>query len=186
MAQPGQLEIITGPMGSGKTAEMIARLERYRFAEEYNVVAAIAVANQRDNEFASRLGLRYPCTAVDSLDEIDVDDVNVVAVEEAHMFENADKELAWLSRRRKLGLHVLVSCIDIDYRGQMQPVMKGLYEQAPTNITRQTAACLAEGCSSIEARNTGLFIDGVRQREGDAIVPDVEGIDFKALCVDHF
>lgn len=114
----GWIEVVTGCMFSGKTEELIRRLNRARFAKLSVAVfkpsvdvryATSAVVSHRDD--------RIPCIAVATPAEIlkHVADVSVVGIDEAQFFDRSLVEVA--NRLADDGRRVVVAGLDQDYRG---------------------------------------------------------------------
>ncbi len=115
----GWIEVICGSMFSGKTEELIRRLNRAK------------IAHQRIQIFKPKRDNRYDETAVVSHNEnaiaslpveksIDIfqhiDDVNVVGVDEAQFF---DADLVLVCQKLAIkGIRVIVAGLDMDFRGQ--------------------------------------------------------------------
>ncbi len=115
----GWIEVICGSMFSGKTEELIRRLNRAK------------IAHQRIQIFKPKKDNRYDETAVVSHNEnaiaslpveksVDIfqhiDDVNVVGVDEAQFF---DSDLVVVCQKLAIkGIRVIVAGLDMDFRGQ--------------------------------------------------------------------
>jgi thymidine kinase len=86
----GKIELITGPMGSGKSEELIRRLNRYAIAKK-NVILFRPTKDTR--QFLSRSGLllneAIKIMHVDSLPDLDlIDNYDVIGIDEAQFFED--------------------------------------------------------------------------------------------------
>jgi|GEM_PF-1736714 len=187
-AEQGKLHVIVGPMGSGKTAELITRTEQFTYSNGYRIGAFQPTSNTRDAEISSRTGMSIPAQKIDTVSDIEPSEFDVIAIDEAHMFDETDVEqnADAINRLRLNGLVAIVSAIDVSYKGTVTPIFAELYRRAPNEIARMTASCQADDCRSIEARNTGLFVNSQRQTSGDTIIPDVGKVAYKALCARHF
>lgn len=115
----GWIEVICGSMFSGKTEELIRRLNRAK------------IANQRVQIFKPQKDKRYSDNAVvshneNALDSLPVEfshdiydhihDVNVVGIDEAQFF---DLDLVGVCEKLAMkGIRVVVAGLDMDFRGR--------------------------------------------------------------------
>ena len=115
----GWIEVICGSMFSGKTEELIRRLNRAK------------IANQRVQIFKPKQDNRYDDNAVvshnenaiaskaisSSLDILDYDnEVRVIGIDEAQFF---DKQLTKVCEKLAIkGIRVVVAGLDMDFRGE--------------------------------------------------------------------
>lgn len=115
----GWIEVICGSMFSGKTEELIRRLNRAK------------IANQRVQIFKPLKDKRYGETAVVSHNENAIEsipierssniydhinDINVIGIDEAQFF---DSELVEVCQKLALrGIRVIAAGLDMDFRGQ--------------------------------------------------------------------
>lgn len=113
---PGRLEVICGPMFSGKTAELIRRLGQ-------SPGHAIAIKPDLDTRYhetalATHDGKRLPATAVASADQITAaaGSATVIGIDEAHFFGAA--LLPVCMSLVNTGRRVIVVGVERDHRGQ--------------------------------------------------------------------
>jgi thymidine kinase len=114
----GWVEVIVGAMFSGKTEELIRRLERAR------------LANQKVEVFKPILDNRYSATHVVSHDKKTIaatpvdtavnilmlcSDVDVVGIDEAQFFDKGIVEVC--NKLANQGIRVIVAGLDMDFRG---------------------------------------------------------------------
>ena len=115
----GWIEVIAGCMFSGKTEELIRRLNRARYATQRVVVFKPTVdVRYAVEDIVSHNSLSFPCIPVRSPAEIlqKVGDAQVVGIDEAQFF---DMELvAVCNRLADDGRRVVVAGLDQDYRGE--------------------------------------------------------------------
>ena len=120
----GYLTVITGPMASEKSGELIQRCKK---AEKYQHKKVVVFKPQIDNRFSndevvSRIGLSIPCRnlpihQVDlSLYEKDLKDCDIVAIDEIQFFD--ESIILAVKQLLKEGKHVIVSGLNMDYLGQ--------------------------------------------------------------------
>lgn len=137
----GWIEVICGAMFSGKTEELIRRLRRAR------------IANQRVEIFKPDKDTRYHANHVVSHDANSItsrpvassrmilevsNDVNVIGIDEAQFFDMELTEVCQTLAMR--GLRVIVSGLDMDFRGRPFGPMPELLAVAEY-ITKLHAIC---------------------------------------------
>jgi thymidine kinase len=108
------LEVIYGPMFSGKTGELIARLQ----ASSRPVVAVKPVSDTRHpaNSLVAHSGERFPARAVRSAIEIlqISENAEIVAIDEGQFFAPDLVDVIGTLRARQ---RVIVAGLDFDFRG---------------------------------------------------------------------
>lgn len=183
-----RFELIVGPMGASKSAELYTRYERLRIGG-HAVRGYMPAKNYRDQAIQSRSGLSIPTQKIDSIHDINGASNNVI-VDEVHLFgfppNESESEVDAVRNLLNRRINVTAALIDINYLGRMMPIFEGLYELGPDEIFRAPAACLAPGCDCLDARHTGLWQDGIRKREGDDLIVDGASEEYRALCREHF
>jgi thymidine kinase len=149
MPATGSLEVITGPMFSGKTDELIRRLRRARIARQKTQVFFPAIDSRHAGyEYAkvtSHAGTEFDATPVRSGGEIlgaVEDDTRVVAIDEAQFFD--DDILSVVKRLVDSGARVIVSGLDTDFRGEPFGPIPFLMAQAE-RIDKLQAICTVCG-----------------------------------------
>ena len=171
---------ITGPMKSGKSLELIARVEPFKFAGK-KIVYLQPKKNVREANITSRLGVDTEALVVSSLVDAG-NEFDVVGIDEIHMFDEGDVSTisAWL----KEGKSVFVSGFDTDYRGLMPPIVKQILEMKPDVFAKQ-AVC--DVCQAYDARFSQILENGEPVTEGlPLITPDDGTYQYEARCRDCF
>jgi thymidine kinase len=151
----GSLEVICGPMFSGKTEELIRRLKR------------AVIARRRVQCFKPRIDLRYDAemvvshsaqkissTVIDSAHEILEKlhpDVEVVGIDEVQFLGAGAVEVCQTLADR--GLRVVVAGLDQDYRGVPFDPMPQLLAVAEF-ITKELAICVVCGGPGSRSQRT--------------------------------
>lgn len=115
----GWIEVVTGPMFSGKSEELIRLLRRAAIARQRVEVFKPALDNRFDStDVVSHSQWRIPCEVVERADEI-LARVNprteVVGIDEAQFFDEALPKAC--NHLASLGKRVIVAGLDMDYRG---------------------------------------------------------------------
>lgn len=163
-----QLEVITGCMFSGKSEELIRRLERAKIAG----LSLCIVKPKKDTRtaltIASRCGqelFAYEIAKARDILELIDEETDVIGIDEGHFF---DEELIQVCEfLLEKGKRVIISGLDLDYQGQPFEVMMELMARAYP-VTKLTAICMA--CKSSVALRSKRLIDG----EGREFIGDNE------------
>ncbi|WP_036452832.1 thymidine kinase [Mycoplasma buteonis] len=124
----GFLEVITGPMFAGKSAELIKRITIWKIAKVNAVIFKPAFDNRfKDDEIVSRTGSHIQAYTINNSNEIwkyISKDTQAVAFDEVQFFdENVSREILKLVN---LGIKVIVSGLDMDYEGKTFSVVTEL------------------------------------------------------------
>lgn len=156
---PGRIEVITGPMFSGKSEELIRRLKRAQ------------IAKRRVSCFKPDLDVRYHSTAIAShsaqtlealtvanVEELKavlmpmVDFVEVIGVDEAQFF---DPSLVKLTLElMHLGKRVILAGLDTTFAGEPFPPMPELMAVAD-EVTKLSAVCMQCGAPAVHTQRLG-------------------------------
>jgi thymidine kinase len=143
----GWIEVVCGSMFSGKTEELIRRLNRAK------------IAHQKVEIFKPSVDIRYDETAVVSHNQNSIHstpvtsslnillmcgDANVIGIDEAQFFDN---ELAFVCEKlAEQGVRVIVAGLDMDYLGKPFGPMPALMAIAEY-VTKVHAICMV--CNDI-------------------------------------
>ena len=168
----GSLEVICGPMFSGKTEELIRRLKR------------AVIARRRVQIFKPRLDSRYDpdavvshsaqkmrSTVVDSASEILpllAQDVEVVGIDEVQFL--GPEVASVCNKLADRGLRVIVAGLDLDFRGEPFEPMPQLLARAEY-ITKELAICVVCGQAASRSQRTIATEDRVVVGAGDVYEP---------------
>lgn len=115
----GSIEVICGPMFSGKTEELIRRVKRAQIARQKIQIFKPALDDRyHESDVVSHSSLTVQATAVkgpvDILKNL-LDSTRIVAIDEVQFFdETILKVISKLARR---GIRVICAGLDQDYRG---------------------------------------------------------------------
>lgn len=151
----GWIEVIAGSMFSGKSEELIRRLNRARIArQKVQVFKPKIDARYSVDEIASHSGQKHESvpvtTAADLMAEI-FEETQVVGIDEAQFFDmeliNAVNELAAMGKR------VIVAGLDQDYTGRPFEPMPQLLSIAEF-ITKTHAICVKCGSTANYSQRT--------------------------------
>jgi thymidine kinase len=174
----GQLTMIVGPMMSGKSFDVVAI-----FAPLQHTDAVVRLyqpqLNIRDAKIQSRVGIGIAADKIASLNEIPMVGLTHVGIDEIHMFDVSEAEV--IQKLLLNGVDVVVSGLDMDYRGTMFAIVKKLFELAPKEVRYKRAVCYQ--CRKLEAAYTQIFHRGTPVTQGlPAVVPEDGTYEYKPTC----
>jgi len=141
----GWIEVICGPMFSGKTEELIRRLRRAQIARQPVAIFKPKIDNRYSvDHLVSHSEISIPSKTVNSASEIlaQIGDAQVLGIDEAQFFQ---PDLVQICRQlANQGKRVIVAGLDQDYRGApFEPVPELLVEAE--YITKTLAICVKCG-----------------------------------------
>ena len=154
-ADMGWIEVIAGSMFSGKSEELIRRLNRARIARLNVQVFKPKIDNRYSvEEIASHSGLKHMSIPVENsaqlLERVE-DGVDVVGIDEGQFFDagliDAANELA------QRGIRVIIAGLDQDYMGKPFGAMPQLLSIAEF-ITKTHAICVVCGSTANYSQRT--------------------------------
>jgi thymidine kinase len=178
MLHRGWLHVITGPMFSGKTDEMMRHLRRIEVTGASITVVRPEIDTRTEGVIKSRSGAEYPCITVDmSTDILDID-TDVIAIDEAQFFDKVIAEVVpYLALKGHL---VLVSGLDRDFLGRPFGPMPQLLAEAD-QVTKLTAVCVV--CHE-DGTMTQRFVNGFPAGRTDplVVVGGIKDDRYEARC----
>jgi len=145
IAGAGRIEVVAGPMFSGKSEELIRLLRRALIARQRVQVFKPALDDRySENDVVSHTQLRMPCEAVqrsrEILEKLDPR-TEVVGIDEGQFFDSDLPSVC--SHLANLGKRVIIAGLDMDYRGVPfgpMPELLAIAEQAK-KITAICSRC---------------------------------------------
>lgn len=144
--QGGWIEVVCGPMFSGKSEELIRRLRLAQIAKQRVQIFKPAIDNRYAEEYiTSHSDQKFICTPVSTVEQIIAqirDNTRVVGIDEAQFFEEAI--VAACERLANRGIRVIVAGLDQDYLGQPFGAMPQLLAIADS-VTKNQAVCVVCG-----------------------------------------
>jgi thymidine kinase len=174
----GWIEVICGPMFSGKSEELIRRIRRAEIARQRVQIFKHAIDARYDTtSIVSHSQQSLPSIAVRTSAEIaqQVDDrAEVVAIDEGQFFDSQLVEVC--NRLANLGKRVIVAGLDMDYRALPFGPMPHLMAAAEY-VTKQLAICVVCG----QPANFTQRLTASR----DQIVVGAQGT-YEARCRHHY
>jgi thymidine kinase len=161
VAGVGLLEVIAGPMFSGKTEELIRRVRRAQIARVKVQIFKPTIDNRYSaSDVVSHSSQSIQAQTVNhSLEILSLiyDSTRVVAIDEVQFFD--DKVVSVISKLIRRGLRVIVAGLDLDYRGVPFGVMPTLLALAD-DVTKVAAICTV--CGAL-ASKTQRIVDDTEQ-----------------------
>lgn len=175
----GGIEIICGPMFSGKTEELIRRVRRAQIARQKIQIFKPTIDNRyHESDVVSHSSQTVEAEAVHG--PIDIlsrlyDSTRIVAIDEVQFFDETIVDVvAKLARR---GLRVICAGLDQDYRGRPFGPIPNLLAIAD-HVTKVHAICTVCGAPATKTyRRPGSSKDRVLVGESDI---------YEARCRTHF
>jgi thymidine kinase len=177
----GRLEVITGPMFSGKSEELIRRLKRAR------------IARQRVACFKPDIDLRYHRTAIashssqtheaETIASVErlrealfpqLQQVEVIGIDEAQFLD--DSIIALTTELIHLGKRVLIAGLDTTYKGEPFGPIPNLMAISD-DVTKLSAVCMICGAPAIHTQRLG--------QSQELVVVGAAGL-YEARCRSHF
>lgn len=179
----GSIEIICGPMFSGKTEELIRRVRRAQ------------IARQKVRVFKPRIDIRYSAERVHShngmhweatpversseiLEQLEAN-TNVVAIDEVQFFDLGIVAVCEALADR--GLRVIVAGLDLDFRGEPFGPMPQLLARAE-HVDKLQAICVICGAP---ASRTQRLINGRPAAYDDPVILVGAAEVYEARCRQH-
>lgn len=153
----GWLEVVCGPMFSGKSEELIRRLRRAEIAGQRVLIVKPRIDDRYDvAHVVSHAGARMRAVAADSSREVLrlAADYDVVGIDEAQFFDEGIVEVARELVAR--GLRVVAAGLDTDFRAEPFGVMPTLLAIAEL-VDKLQAVC--HRCGGTATR-TQRLVDG--------------------------
>lgn len=173
----GTIEVVCGPMFSGKSEELIRRLRLSIIARQRVQVFKPAIDNRyAETEVVSHSNVRISAQCVshasDILEHLD-DRTDVIGVDEAQFFDAGVVEVCEALANR--GKRVIVAGLDLDYRGRPFEPMPQLMAIAEF-VTKHHAVCMV--CGEPACRSQRLA-------GGDSVVEVGTNDRYEARCRRH-
>ncbi|MBI4174289.1 MAG: thymidine kinase [Candidatus Aenigmarchaeota archaeon] len=182
----GSLEVVCGPMFSGKSEELIRRMKRVQISGKKFVIFKPAIDDRYDANYivshdqrkldAVRTGIDK--AAIQKICEIiDAEDPEVIGFDEGNFYDPSiiGPIGEWVGK----GKRVIVAGLDTDFRGETFGPMGELLAKADY-VDKIKAICMR--CKSREAVMTQRLVNGAPAKRSDPLI-QVGGFDgYEARC----
>ncbi len=178
---PGVLEVITGPMFSGKSEELIRRLKRARIARQ--LVACFKPdidLRYHRSSIASHSAQTHEATTVANVEYLrealypQLDSVEVIGIDEVQFFDNAIIPLT--VELISLGKRVIMAGLDTTFAAEPFGPVPNLMAIADT-VSKLSAVCMVCGAAAIHTQRLG--------QSQELVVVGAAGL-YEARCRAHF
>ena len=186
--KPGFLEVIAGPMNSGKTEAIISHFNKLRFVEglKFQVFKPIIDDRFSKTEIASKNGSLLKCVCLDHNNPMQIlekleENTDVIGIDEINFF-NKDILLA-INQLIAKGKHIIVSGLDLDFRGEPFGAMPELLCMAD-KVTKLFAVCEFAGCKA-SATRTQRLINGEPAKYDSPQILVGDKDFYQARCKQH-
>jgi thymidine kinase len=182
----GVLDVISGCMFSGKTQELIRRLDQERYAGADIQAFKPAVDDRYALEaVASHREVKFPAIAVPDVDALVGqlrDDTRIIGIDEAQFFGPDIVRVAEQLADR--GRRVIVAGLDLDFLARPFGPMPLLAAYAD-RLTKLQASCQYPGCGSRQASRTQRLVDGEPAAPDSPLVVIGGAATYQARCRHH-
>ena len=180
----GWLEIIVGPMYSGKSEELIRRVRRANIAKQKVQVFKPSIDDRYDKEnVVSHCGEAIEGKSVSSADEIlkfTQENTKVVAIDEIQFF---DQDIIMVIRElTSKNKRVICAGLDMDFRGEPFGVVPQLMAIAEY-VQKVSAICV---CCGNPATRTQRLINGGPAKYNENVVLIGAKESYEARCVECY
>lgn len=168
----GGLTVIAGPMACGKSDELMRQITVLKVAESKIFVCKPKMDTRSEVYLTSRRATKEPIAAYpisnpnEIIDWVQQHPVDYVAIDEAQ-FLPLDLTIPVIQRLIKLGIHIIASGLDKDFKGEPFGCMPSLLAIAD-QCTKLTAVCKV--CKKLNATMTQRLINGEPARRNDPLI----------------
>jgi thymidine kinase len=178
---PGRIEVITGPMFSGKSEELIRRLKRARIARQRVACYKPDIdLRYHRTAIASHSSQTHDATTVATVEDLkaalfpQLNDIDVIGIDEAQFF---DTRLIPLSVELvHLGKRVVMAGLDTTFNAEPFGPIPALMAIAD-EVTKLSAVCMVCGQPAIHTQRLG--------QSQELVVVGAAGV-YEARCRAHF
>lgn len=153
MSSQREFIVYTGPMMSGKTSNLLARLDRYRYQKKTIALFKPQLDERYSkNSVVTHSGLSLPATVVETGKDILGElaklekQPDVIAVDEAFMLDGIASILVWLWRNSRSS--IAVSTLDLSAAGRPFPEVTEMLPWA-THVEKCAAVCTVCGADAL-------------------------------------
>ncbi|MCB9091634.1 MAG: thymidine kinase [Halobacteriovoraceae bacterium] len=174
----GHIEVICGPMFSGKTEELIRRVRRAQIARQKIQIFKPALDTRYDEvQVVSHSAQSIPSEPVESARDILKhlkDSTRIVAIDEVQFFDKAIVEV--VSKLAERGYRVICAGLDLDYKSVPFGAMPELLAIAD-EVIKVKAICTICGAPASRSQRIIQSVDQVVLGEKN---------EYEARCRGHF
>ncbi|MDO5095529.1 MAG: thymidine kinase [Peptostreptococcaceae bacterium] len=179
----GYIELVVGPMYSGKSEELIRRLKRAKIAKQNVLVFKPSIDDRYSIEdVTSHSGIAIQAVALCNLDDVwnyIKQDTQVVGFDEVQFFDKAIVGIVIELANR--GIRVICAGLDMDFRAEPFGVIPELMARAEF-VDKLQAVCVVCGQP---ATRTQRIINGEPAKFDDPIILVGASESYEARCREH-
>jgi thymidine kinase len=192
MIKEGYLEVFCGPMNCGKSRELITRLDKLRYIQGTKYLLVKPQMENRTKNVKSRFGgLELDCFSISESNPEELFNLvkkshSVIGFEEAQFFdERVYFVIQELLLKKK---HILVSGLDLDFRGEPFGPMPKLLSIA-NEVHKLTAICEylrgKKKCNSLATRTQRLINGKPAPYNSSLILVGDKKEGYQSRCLSH-
>ena len=186
--KPGVFELYCGPMKSGKTLQLIHRVDILQYIQGCNFQFFKPALDTRTPDVSSRYGSRHTCIPINEKNPSEIleritSSTQSVALDEAQFFQDdIDKVVQELVKR---DINVIAAGLDLDFRGEPFGPMPRLLSIADL-VYKTTGICEYNGCGAPSTR-TQRLVDGKPAPYDSPIImiEDLKKESYQCRCLRH-
>lgn len=176
----GWIEVICGCMFAGKTEEFIRRIHVLRFAKK-NIAVFKPKLDDRysSDQVVSHSGSHVACHVIQNTEDMMSylnDTYDVIAIDEVQFFD--ETMIPALNQLADKGKRVIISGLDMDFRGESFGIMAKLITQAEF-VTKLTAVCMICGAPATRSQR---LLNGEPAQFNDPIINIGASERYEARC----
>ena len=168
------LEVICGPMFSGKSEELIRRIRRAEIAKQRVVVFKHALddryCSERVMSHLARGVQAQPLQGSRGLSEWTKTDVDLIAIDEAQFFDDG---IVGVCRELAAKTRVVVAGLDLDAKGEPFGPMPALLALAD-KVVKLTAVCMQCGEDATRSFQTDGRVTGMITASAEGLAGNIQ------------
>lgn len=178
--QHGELHVITGPMGSGKSTELKRQIQVYSVCNK-TIIIGSHIDKRSENNILTHSGdsisARKYKTIQSFINNNNIDDYNVIGIDEGQFFPDLITGIKKLIKMNKI---IVLSALDSDSEGKPFPVNVADLLHISDTFIKQNAICMV--CKD---GTKAIFTKYNRSDKTEAIKFGGLG-DYTPVCRKHF
>ncbi|MEK7625450.1 MAG: thymidine kinase [Patescibacteria group bacterium] len=187
LINPGILEVICGPMFSGKTFELMHRVEKLNYLKGCKFHLFKPAKDTRDANIKTRFnGLEIECISLKKPEDIFdylKEGSHLVGLDEVQFFQK--EMLAVIDKLLQQDINVIAAGLDLDYRGETFGIMSDLLAKA-NSVEKLFATCFYPRCKRKASRTQRLIGGRPARYDEPTIVVEGSGKEvYEARCLKH-
>lgn len=187
LINPGVLEVICGPMFSGKTFELMHRVEKLNYLKGGKYRLFKPSTDTRSANIKTRFnGLEIECISVKKPEEIFdhlKEGCHLVGLDETQFFQK--EIISIINQLLRQNVNVIAAGLDLDYRGEPFGIMSDLLAMADS-VEKLFATCFYPRCKRKATRTQRLINGRCAHYDEPTIVVDGSGKEvYEARCLKH-